>query len=124
MSIVLEHEASPFQEDATGSIRVGKTRVLLELVIRAFLDGASPETIVQQYSTLTLSDTYTTIAYYLRHQEVIEAYLIQREQLAGKVYQRIQDIQPDMNLFRSRLLARRSDRRNFPAKTLNSDNDS
>ncbi len=110
MSIVLEREAPPFQEDATGSIRVGKTRVLLELVIRAFLDGASPETIVQQYSTLTLSDTYTTIAYYLRHKEAIEAYLIQREQLAEKVYQRIQDIQPDMNLLRSRLLARQRDR--------------
>ncbi len=110
MSIVLEREAPPFQQDATGSIRVGKTRVLLELVIRAFLDGASPETIVQQYSTLTLSDTYSTIAYYLRHQEAIEAYLIQREQLAEKVYQRIQDIQPDMNLLRSRLLARQRDR--------------
>jgi hypothetical protein len=61
MSIVLEREAPPFREDETGAIRIGKTRVLLELVIRAFLDGASPETIVQQYSTLSLSDTYSAI---------------------------------------------------------------
>lgn len=107
MSIVLEREAPPFRQDQTGAIRIGKTRVLLEIVIRAFLDGASPETIVQQYSTLSLSDTYSAIAYYLRHQEAIEAYLQQREQIAAKVQQRFQELQPDMSLMRSRLLARR-----------------
>ncbi|MFN9469350.1 MAG: DUF433 domain-containing protein [Pseudanabaena sp.] len=103
MSIVLEREAPPFQEDATGAIRIGKTRVLLEIVIRAFLDGVSPETIVQQYSTLSLSDTYSAIAYYLRHQKDIETYLQQREQIASKVQQRFQELQPDMSLMRSRL---------------------
>ncbi len=102
MSIVLEREAPPFQEDATGAIRIGKTRVLLEIVIRAFLDGVSPETIVQQYSTLSLSDTYSAIAYYLRHQKDIETYLQQREQIASKVQQRFQELQPDMSLMRSR----------------------
>ena len=34
MSIVLEREAPPFQEDATGAIRIGKTRVLLELYFK------------------------------------------------------------------------------------------
>lgn len=110
MSIVLEREAPPFQQDETGAIRIGKTRVLLEIVIRAFLDGASPETIVQQYSTLSLSDTYSAIAYYLRHQEAIEAYLQQREQIAAQVKQRFQELQPDMSLVRSRLLARRNNK--------------
>lgn len=108
MSIVLEREAPPFQEDETGAIRIGKTKVLLEIVIRAFLDGASPETIVQQYSTLSLSDTYSAIAYYLRHQKDIETYLQQREQIAVKVQQRFQELQPDLSLMRSRLLARRN----------------
>ncbi|WP_271254551.1 DUF433 domain-containing protein [Pseudanabaena sp. Chao 1811] len=62
MSIVLEREVPPFREDESEAIRIGKTRVLLELVIRVFLDGVSPETIVQQYSTLSLSDTYSAIA--------------------------------------------------------------
>ena len=62
MSIVLEGEAPPFRENQTGAIRIGKTRVLLETVIIAILDGASPKTIVQQYSTLSLSDTYSAIA--------------------------------------------------------------
>ena len=67
MNLVLEVEAPPFRVDATGAIRVGNSRVLLELVIRAFQDGASPESIVQRYSTLSLSDVYSAIGYYLRH---------------------------------------------------------
>jgi uncharacterized protein (DUF433 family) len=97
MNLVLERETPPFNEDVSGAIRIGNTRVLLELVIRAFQDGASPETIVQRYSTLSLSDAYTTIGYYLRHQQEIENYLSQREQLAESVRQKLSDIQPDLS---------------------------
>ncbi len=105
MGLVLECEMPPLHEDATGAIRVGNSRVLLELVIRAFQDGASPESIVQRYSTLSLSDVYTTIGYYLRHQDAVEAYLNRREQLAQSVRQRLSNVQPDLSLIRSRLLA-------------------
>lgn len=105
MSLVLERETPPLREDETGAIRVGNSRVLLEIVIRAFQDGASPESIVQRYSTLSLSDVYSTIGYYLRHQNTVEAYLNHREQLAESVQQRLSIIQPDLSLIRSRLLA-------------------
>jgi hypothetical protein len=42
-----------------------------------------------------------TIGYYLRHQETVEAYLKDREQLG---------VQPDLSLIRSRLLAQQSSR--------------
>jgi uncharacterized protein (DUF433 family) len=108
MNLVLEREAPPFNEDVSGAIRIGNTRVLLELVIRAFQDGASPETIVQRYSTLSLSDAYTTIGYYLRHQQEIETYLSQREQLAESVRQKLSKNQPDLTSIRSRLLAQQN----------------
>lgn len=108
MSLVLECESLPLREDETGAIRIGDSRVLLELVIRAFQDGASPETIVQRYSTLSLSDVYITIGYYLRHQPEIESYLNEREQLAESVRQRFSEIQPDLSLIRSRLLAQQT----------------
>ncbi|MEM9508659.1 MAG: DUF433 domain-containing protein, partial [Cyanobacteria bacterium P01_E01_bin.35] len=63
-------------------IRVGKSRVLLEMVIHAFQDGASPETIIDDYPTLTLSDVYGAIAFYLKNQDEVEAYLDKREKLA------------------------------------------
>jgi len=105
MSLVLERETPPLREDETGAIRVGSSRVLLEVVIRAFQDGASPESIVHRYCTLSLSDVYNTIGYYLRHQKAVEAYLNQREQLAESVKQRLSSVQPDLSLIRSRLLS-------------------
>jgi uncharacterized protein (DUF433 family) len=108
MSIVWESEILPLRKDETGAIRVGDSRVLLETVIRAFQDGASPESIVHRYSTLSLSDVYTTIGYYLRHQDTVEAYLTQREQLAESVKQRLSTIQPDLSLIRNRLLSQQN----------------
>jgi uncharacterized protein (DUF433 family) len=105
MSLVLERETPPLHEDETGAIRVGTSRVLLEVVIRAFQDGASPESIVHRYSTLSLSDVYNAIGYYLRHRDSVEAYLHQREQLAESVKQRLSYIQPDLSFIRSRLLS-------------------
>jgi uncharacterized protein (DUF433 family) len=108
MSLVLEREAPPFKEDESGAIRIGNSRVLLELVVHAFQDGASAESIVQRYSTLSLSEVYTTIGYYLRHQQEIESYLNERDRLAESVRQKLSDIQPDLSLIRSRLLAQRN----------------
>ncbi|WP_008311714.1 DUF433 domain-containing protein [Leptolyngbya sp. PCC 6406] len=108
MSLALEREIPPLREDETGVIRVENSRVLLETVIRAFQDGAPPEAIVHRYSTLSLSDVYNTIGYYLRHRDAVEVYLSQREQLADAVQQRLADIQPDLSSIRARLLSQRN----------------
>jgi len=80
--------------------------VLLELVMRAFQDGATPEAIAQRYPTAALADVYAVIAYYLRHREDIEAYLAERERQAQELRQRIEGHQGDLAELRSRLLAR------------------
>ena len=105
MQLILERETLPFQQDETGGIRVGNSRVLLELVIRAFQDGASPESIVMRYSTLLLSDVYSAIGYYLRHQNSVETYMKNREKFASEVQEKLSDVQPDLTLIRSRLLS-------------------
>ncbi len=107
MTFTVQAEAPPLREDATGALRVGDSRVLLELVIRAFQDGATPETIVQRYSTLALPDVYAVIAYYLRHRSEVEGYLASREQKAEEVRQRIESQQADLSEIRARLLAER-----------------
>ena len=108
MTLVLKSEKPPLCEDEVGVIRVGNSRVLLEIVIRAFQDGAAPESIVSQYSTLTLSDTYGAIAYYLKNQEIVEEYLSQREELAESIKQRLEANQPDLSQIRSRLLSQKN----------------
>jgi uncharacterized protein (DUF433 family) len=107
MAFTVQTETPPLREDAAGALRVGDSRVLLELVVRAFQDGATPEAIVQRYSTLALADVYAVVAYYLRHPGEIEQYLGRREQKAEEVRQRIGSQQGDLREIRARLLARR-----------------
>jgi uncharacterized protein (DUF433 family) len=104
----IQSEAPPIREDAEGTLRVGSSNVLLELVIRAFQDGATPETIKQRYPTLELTDVYAVVAYYLRHCAEVDAYLDGREQKAGEVQHRIEAQQTDLSEIRARLSAHQS----------------
>lgn len=108
MPILLCSEPPPLTNDGTGALRVGDSRVLFELVIRAFQDGATAEAIVQRYSSLSLAEAYASIAYYLRHREVVEQYLEEREQQAELTRQRIETRQPDLTEIRSRILSKSS----------------
>jgi uncharacterized protein (DUF433 family) len=108
MSILIHADIPPLRQDPPGVLRIGQSRVLLELVIHAFQDGATPETIVQRYPTTTLEDVYAVVAYYLRHRKDVEGYLAERERLAGEVRQRIEAQQGDLGELRQRLLARRN----------------
>lgn len=110
MTFTAQAELPPLREDATGALRVGNSRVLLELIIRAFQDGATPETIVQRYSTLELPDVYTVVAYYLRHRSEVEDYLRGREQKSEEVQHRIESQQGDLSEIRARLVAHREAR--------------
>ncbi len=107
MTPVIHTDAPPLRRDSSGALRVGQTRVLLELVVRCFQDGLTPETIVQRYPSLTLGEAYAAVAYYLRHREEIEAYLAERETRASEVRRQIDARQGDLADLRSRLLARR-----------------
>ncbi|MEG3908916.1 DUF433 domain-containing protein [Microcoleus sp. w2-18bC1] len=52
---------------ANGVIRVSRTRVTLDTMITAFLEGCTAEEIREQYPSLQLSDIYFALSYYLRH---------------------------------------------------------
>ncbi|MGA1195158.1 MAG: DUF433 domain-containing protein [Candidatus Latescibacterota bacterium] len=54
---------------------VTDTRVSLDSIVYAFLDGQTPESIAQSFSVLTLEQIYGAIAFYLAHQSEIETYL-------------------------------------------------
>jgi len=105
MNVMIKTDAPPLQQDSSGALRVGQSRVLLELVIRAFQDGATAEAIIQRYPTITLADAYAVIAYYLRYRETIETYLEERERHAREVQKRIENRQGDLGELRHRLLA-------------------
>ena len=108
MELTIASEAPPLRREGSGVLRVGASRVLVELLVRAFQDGSTPEAIAQRYPTVMLADTYAVIAYYLRHRDELEAYLEDREQQAGAVRQRIEAGQGTLVGVRERLLIRRA----------------
>jgi uncharacterized protein (DUF433 family) len=75
MSATLTTFHLPLRLDDHGTIRIGQSRVTLETVIEAFGRGESPETIARQFPAVTLAEVYGTIAYYLQHQQEMDAYL-------------------------------------------------
>ncbi|MDW8320124.1 MAG: DUF433 domain-containing protein [Armatimonadota bacterium] len=97
----------PLTTDSDGVIRVGGTRVTLDTVISAFLDGATAEEIVYQYPALELADVYAVIAYYLRHRDEVDVYLQRRREQAKQVCAQ-NEARYDPAGVRERLLARRS----------------
>ena len=108
MNMPFQPVAVPLFDDGQGGLRVTGTRVLLERVVHAFEDGATPEGIVQSYDTLQLADVYAVLTWYLHHKAEVAAYLRQRAEEAEAIRQRIEAQQPDRAALRTRLLARRA----------------
>ncbi len=90
-----------------GVARVGGTRVTLDTVVRAFSREATAEEIAQQYPSISLSDVYATISYYLQNQEEVDKYLGQRREQAQAVKRENQK-RLDQHGIRERLLARKN----------------
>lgn len=82
--------AVPLWEDPPGVFRVGKSRVLLELVLHAFKHGETPEGIVRCYRTLQLSDVYAVIARYLADPAPFDDYLRQCDEQAEEIRRKIE----------------------------------
>lgn len=83
----------PLREDPPGVLRVGKSRVLLELVIRAHRQGMSPREIVEMYEALEIGDVYAVIAFYLAHPAEVDEYLRRCDEEAEAVRRQIEAAQ-------------------------------
>jgi uncharacterized protein (DUF433 family) len=106
MPLSVTAEPAPLATDADGAVRVGSTRVTLDTVVAAFREGMTAEGIVEQYPSLRLADVYSVIGYVLSHQGEVDAYLRDRQRLAGEV-RRENEARFDPAGVRDRLLARR-----------------
>lgn len=95
----------PLRLDPHGAIRVGQTRVLLDVVLHEFDSGATPEEIVDCYEGLELADVYSILSYCLRNRPAINAYLQRREAEAQSLRRTIEGSQPSRSSLRARLRA-------------------
>ena len=105
----------PLRVDQGGAVRVGKSRVSLDLVVKQYENGMTPEDLFRAYDTLDLTDVHAVIAYYLRHRDEVRAYLKRREEEAEALRAKIEAERPSVS--RAELLARRSAREKADAPT-------
>src|SRR2546428_13970112 len=86
----LDSEAPPLRVDEGGAVRVGNSRISLDLVVEQYENGMKPEDMVRAYDTLVLADVYAVIAYYLRHRDEVRAYLKRRKEEAAALRAKIE----------------------------------
>src|SRR5205085_12039365 len=69
----------PFRVDKEDAIRIGKSSVTIDLLVREYEGGMSSEEISGSRRSLVLADVYSALAYYLRYRKEIKAYLARRQ---------------------------------------------
>jgi uncharacterized protein (DUF433 family) len=107
MALLIEAQPVPLIMDADGVVRVGNTRVTLDTVIAAFLEGATAEEIAHQYPSLNLPDIYSVIGYYLKNRYEVDRYLEVRKK-QDKTVREQNESKYDPAGVRERLLKRKS----------------
>ncbi len=66
-------EHGEYIEQRSGGFYVAGTRVSLDSIVYSFRAGDSPETIRQNFSSLSLEQVYGSIAFYLAHEQEVDA---------------------------------------------------
>jgi uncharacterized protein (DUF433 family) len=93
----------PLRMDEHGSIRVGSTRVLLEVVIGCYQQGDTPERIHEGFPTVKLADIYAVITYYLENRETVDMYLRRRAEESEELHRRMEAEHPEMFVLQNKL---------------------
>ncbi len=104
----LHPDPLPLRIEDGGVVRVGNSRISLDLIVELYENGKTPEEMVRAYDTLKLADVHMVVAYYLRHRGEVQAYLTRREQEAEVLRAMIEAKHPRIS--REELLARGSSR--------------
>jgi uncharacterized protein (DUF433 family) len=85
-----------YVEQRNGGYYVAGTRVSLDSVVYAFLDGDSPEGIAYSFQALTLEQIFGALAYYLANRPVIDEYLRQGEIEYDRFYEESRAKHPEL----------------------------
>ena len=71
--------------DPGGAYKVGDTRVSLDSVVYAYLEGGSAESVEQSYPGLGMENIYGALAFYFANRDEVNEYLKKQEALAEKI---------------------------------------
>ena len=106
MTTALRTDDLLLRQEDDGTIRIGDTRVLLEIIVAAYNLGNTPEEIAESFSAISLADIYSVIGYYLRHQDKVDIYIGKRTLEAHDVRTKLEAMQPPQEGMREKLQER------------------
>jgi uncharacterized protein (DUF433 family) len=81
---------------SSGTVIAAGTRVSLDSIVYAFLEGHTAESIQQSFPLLTLEQVYGAITYYLANREAIDTYLQEQEAAFETLKERLRRANPHM----------------------------
>jgi uncharacterized protein (DUF433 family) len=91
---IIEAVGHEFVEQRDGGYYFIGSRVSLESVVYQFLQGESPEGIVQAYPSLSLLQIYGGITYYLAHRAEVDDYLKRGEARFEELARAAREVNP------------------------------
>ncbi len=89
-------ERSEYIEQRNGGFYVAGARVSLDSIVYSFKAGDSPETIRQNFSSLTLEQVYGAIAFYLAHEQEVDANIREGEEEIERSVPPLSESRPEL----------------------------
>jgi uncharacterized protein (DUF433 family) len=87
-------KTNTYVEQRDGGYYVTGSRVSLDSIVYAFLEGHTAESIAQAFPTLTLEQAYGAIAFYLAHRAEVDEHLERSRQEFESKRQAARDSDP------------------------------
>src|SRR4051794_12028063 len=85
-------DPTPMTVDYKRMVRIAGTRITLDTIVGACNRGDTPEEIVYGFPSLSLAIVYEVIAYYLRHREMVDAYIAENHRQAEEALRKYEGI--------------------------------
>ena len=90
-------EHSEYVEKRNGGFYVAGTRISLDSIVYSFKDRDSPETIRQNFSSLSLEQVYGAIAFYLAHEPEVDANIREGEAEIERSVRPLSESRPELH---------------------------
>jgi uncharacterized protein (DUF433 family) len=78
MALPLAAIPVPLRLTDGGIMRIGQTRVMLEVFITALNEGLSTEDLIAEFPEVAAHDVFALLSYYAAHQAAVDAYVEER----------------------------------------------
>lgn len=92
--LTLSAQMPPLRVDDGGAVRVGGTRITLDLIVSQYDSGMTPEDMVRAYDTLKIEDVYAVLAYYHQNRTAVRQYMDQRKHEAATLRAEVEGQRP------------------------------